>query len=103
MTRDKAKALMDQEELIKARFAIANLEVKIAQKTQLLEDMISYAGVTFDYWDTDKDSKVGKRLMFMSGALPSYEKGTRLSDYLESRKAKAVAVAEGEGDGAIEK
>lgn len=88
MTRDKAKALMDDTELVAARATIADLKAQIAEKTELLEDMIAYANATFDYWDTDQDSKVGKRLNFMSGHLPTYEKGTRLSNYLESRQSR---------------
>jgi len=32
-----------------------------------------YAGRTLDYWDTDQDAKVGKRLSALSGMLNSYD------------------------------
>jgi len=40
---------------------------------EALETMIQYARLTSNCWDADMDSKVGKRLMAMSGRLKGYD------------------------------
>lgn len=38
----------------------------------LLQSVLVIAGEGFDYWDADKDSKVGKLLNALSGGIPGY-------------------------------
>lgn len=47
------------------------------QRDDLLDALIHFkiqAGVAYDYWDADQDSKVGKRLLALAGRLPGYHK-----------------------------
>ena len=56
--------------------AARNEMPKLIEKIERLKKAIwllkTYAGETYRYWDTDQDSKVGKRLAAMAGFSPGY-------------------------------
>lgn len=59
--------------------------VKKIMNDQELAYFKSYARKTFDLWDRDEDSKVGKRLAAMAGLNPGYDSGIdRILSHLQS-------------------
>lgn len=62
----------------------------IEERDQLLEALqaaVTLANQVHDHWDNDRDSKVGKHLLALSGHLPGYDKRT---DSIHAVIAKAA-------------
>ena len=51
---------------------LKELEAVIATADLALTIAVSWAGFTFDHWDSDRDMKVGKCLSAMNGRLKGY-------------------------------
>jgi len=62
----------------------------IKERDQLLEALqavVALANQVYDHWDNDRDSKVGKHLLALSGHWPGYHKRT---DSIHAAIAKAT-------------
>ncbi len=53
--------------------SVVPLERENAALRMAITDLREYAAATWDYWETDHDAKVGKRLKALSGGLPKYD------------------------------
>jgi hypothetical protein len=53
-----------------------NLNASNAELVSALREMVEFAEETFTHWNEDRDAKVGKRLLAMSGGLVGYSKVT---------------------------
>jgi len=52
---------------------ITTLREKLKAAEEALGAAVSVAETAFDAWDNDRDAKVGKYLMALSGKLPGYD------------------------------
>ena len=70
-----------------------HLEGLIKERDQLLaalQTVVTLANEVHGHWDNDRDAKVGKHLIALSGDLPGYDKRT---DSIHAAIAKATGAA----------
>jgi hypothetical protein len=73
--------------IVAAANAVPDLCRRVEAAEALLREVVLYAKATHDFWDEDKDAKVGKRLAALSGRLLGYDDVTdRLNDFLAPLK-----------------
>jgi len=61
-----------------------------AELLESLQEVVKLANQAHDHWDNDRDAKVGKILLALSGHMPRYDKRI---DTLHAAIAKATGVA----------